>query len=152
MANLLNRDVRESLVGFFEFVGVFDDVFRIVADAFEVGYGMERGCKVVVVGVVHFEFGKIDDESCDFFIKEVEFVFVLAELFDVRIIERADYVAGDVVVVKRDFRHIDDFVFGLLNGDRRRFEHMLVDVEHMFFGLFVRFFLVGQNLANEFNR
>ena len=148
----MNRDIREGLIGFFEFVGVFDDVFRIVADAFEVGYGMERGCKIVVVGVVHFEFRKIDDESCDFLIKEVEFVFVLAELLYIRIIERADYVAGDVVVVQCDFRHIDDFVFGLLNGDRRRFEHMLVDEEHMFFWLFVRFVLVGQNFANEFNR
>ena len=148
----MNRVIRECLIGFFEFVGVFDDVFRIVADAFEVGYGVERGCKIVVVGVVHFEFGKIDDKSCDFLVKEVKFVFVLAELLYLRIIERADYVAGDVVVVERDFRHIDDFVFGLLNGDRRRFEHMLVDVEHMFFGLFVRFVLVGQNFANEFNR
>ena len=148
IAYLAHRRVRKTLSAVLQFVGVFYDVFGIVAHALDVGYRVERACKIGVVLIVELEFREFDDETRDLSVEKVKLVFVLTELFHFRIVKSANHVAGKVVVVQCDFRHIDDFVFRLLDGDRGSGEHVLVDIVQ-FFGRFFRFFALWNYLRDE---
>lgn len=150
VAYLVFGFVRKYFVRFFQPVRIFDYVFGIVSDAFEIGNGTESRGEIDPVLFAQVGFQELYNELREFFIQKVELPFVCTEGFDFGIVERADDLDRNVEVVERDFRHLQYLPLGLLDCDGRVCQHMLFHKGKVRRAVFVaRLVFVRHDLCHE---